>query len=141
MAVDRKALDAIAKWGRSLCKGDRARGAALRSSVKPENATGSNEASSKSRPTAGHTAAADVAKTQTGTARFVDWVKGVSKAHEDADRVAAERAAQRVQKDGAPGANARVDGSSGSSGPAPTRASTADGPQSLWGFFNKNWRR
>ncbi|WP_185723471.1 hypothetical protein [Burkholderia stagnalis] len=26
MAVDRKALDAIAKWGRSLCKGVRARG-------------------------------------------------------------------------------------------------------------------
>ncbi|RAP90944.1 hypothetical protein DPR00_14905 [Burkholderia pseudomallei] len=101
---------------------------------------GVNKALAESRRRAGDTTASDVTKTQTGTARFVSWINGVSKAHEDADRAAAERAAQRVQKDGAPGANARREDSTGSSGTTQTRASTADGPQSLWGFFNKNWR-
>ncbi|WP_157636202.1 hypothetical protein [Burkholderia ubonensis] len=140
MAVDSKTLDAIAKWGRAFCKGDRARAATQRSSTKPEGTMSVSKALAESRRRAGGSTATDVSK-QTGTARFVSWVNDVAKARDDADRAAAERAAQRVQKDGAAGANARPEGSSAGSGSAHTRASTADGPQSLWGFFNKNWRR
>ncbi|WP_146036813.1 hypothetical protein [Burkholderia pseudomallei] len=138
---DPKSMDAARNWLTALCKRDRARAAAQRSSTKPGKTAAPNGALAKSRPRAGDTTASDVTKTQTGTARFVQWVNGVAKDHEDADRAAAERAAQRVQKDGAAGTNACQGDSSDGSGAAQTHASTADGPQSLWGFFNKNWRR
>ncbi|WP_322063869.1 hypothetical protein [Burkholderia cenocepacia] len=46
--------------------------------------------------------ASGASKNQSGTARFVSWINGVTKAHEDADRAAAERAAQRMRKGPAP---------------------------------------
>ncbi|MBF3379255.1 hypothetical protein [Burkholderia pseudomallei] len=140
MAASAKTLKEIRKWGREFCKRD-ARAAAAQSATKQESTMGLSKALAESRRRAGDTTASDVTKTQTGTARFVQWVNGVAKDHENADRAAAERAAQRVQKDGAAGTNARQGDSSDGSGAAQTRASTADGPQSLWGFFNKNWRR
>ncbi|CAM8872134.1 hypothetical protein [Burkholderia pseudomallei] len=140
MAVDPKTLEECGAWLKKANARDKARFAAKQAATKPEGTTSLSKALTESRRRAGGSTAADVSK-QTGTARFVDWVNGVSKAHDDADRAAAERAAQRVQKDGAAGPNARPEDSSGGAGEVQKRASTADGPQSLWGFFNKNWRR
>ncbi|WP_080431561.1 hypothetical protein [Burkholderia ubonensis] len=141
MAADRKTIEAGIAWLKKVNAQDKARFAARQSAANPEKAAAPNGALAKSRPRADDRTASDVTKTQTGTGRFVQWVNGVAKDHEDADRAAAERAAQRVQKDGAAGTDARQGDSSDGSGAAQTRASTADGPQSLWGFFNKNWRR
>ncbi|CAJ2771102.1 Uncharacterised protein [Burkholderia pseudomallei] len=101
MAASAKTLKEIRKWGREFCKRD-ARAAAAQSATKQESTMGLSKALAESRRRAGDTTASDVTKTQTGTARFVQWVNGVAKAHDDADRAAAERAAQRMQKGLAP---------------------------------------
>lgn len=120
MAVNPKTLEECSAWLKKANARDKARFAAKQAAAKPEGATSLNKALEASRRRAGGPTAADVSK-QTGTARFVSWVNAVTKAHDDADRAAAERAAQRMQKSPAPssGANsaaanprpAQVDGS------------------------------
>ncbi|WP_321822114.1 MULTISPECIES: hypothetical protein [unclassified Burkholderia] len=120
MAVDPKTLEACGAWLKKANARDKARFAAKQAAVKPEGATSLAKALDTSRRRAGGVAAADVSK-QTGTARFVNLINAVTKAHDDADRAAAERAALRMQKGPAPnsGANsaaanprpAQVDGS------------------------------
>ncbi|CAJ3471873.1 hypothetical protein ACX83H_01650 [Burkholderia pseudomallei] len=101
MTVDRKTLEACSAWLKRANALDKARFAAKQAAAKPEGATSLNKALEESRRRAGGLTAADVSK-QTGTARFVSWVNGISKARDDADRAAAERAAQRMQKGPAP---------------------------------------
>jgi hypothetical protein len=96
MPVSKKVLDEIGAWGRKFSKRDERAGTA-----KQGGATSLAKALDASRRRAGGAAAADVSK-QTGTARFVSWVNNIAKAHDDADRAAAERAAQRMQKGPAP---------------------------------------
>ncbi|OMW13626.1 hypothetical protein AQ962_03665 [Burkholderia pseudomallei] len=163
MAVNPKTLEECSAWLKKANALDKARFAAKQAAAKPEGATSLNKALEESRRRAGGPTAADVSK-QTGTARFVSWVNGVSKAHDDADRTAAERVAQRMQKDGAPSAGAK----SGTSNPRPqqvdangrmtgdikdpgigagrvtplTVASTADGGgAAIWDFFHPRCKR
>ncbi|WP_053292753.1 hypothetical protein [Burkholderia pseudomallei] len=162
MAVNPKTLEECSAWLKKANARDKARFAAKQAAAKPEGATSLNKALEESRRRAGGLTAADVSK-QTGTARFVSWVNGISKAHDDADRAAAERAAQRMQKGPAPSAGANA----ASSNPRPqqvdangrmtgdikdpqigagrvtplTVASTADGgPAAIFDFFNRRKR-
>ncbi|VWD26226.1 hypothetical protein [Burkholderia contaminans] len=101
MSVNPKTLEECSAWLKKANARDKARFAAQQAAAKPGGATSLTKALAQSRQRAGGAAAADASK-QTGTARFVSWVNGVAKAHDDADRAAAERAAQRMQKGPAP---------------------------------------
>ncbi|WP_416268820.1 hypothetical protein SD235_04840 [Burkholderia cepacia] len=68
-------------------------------------------------------------KNRSGTARFVSWINGVTKAHDDADRAAAERAAQRMQKGPAPNSGPNSAASNPRAAPVDGSGRTTNAPK------------
>ncbi|CAJ2718621.1 Uncharacterised protein [Burkholderia pseudomallei] len=123
MPVSKKVLDEIGAWGRKFSKRDERAGTA-----KQGGATSLAKALDASRQRAGGSTAADVSK-QTGTARFVNWINAVTKAHDDADRAAAERAAQRMQKGPAPNSGPNSAASNPRAAPVDGSGRTTNAPK------------
>jgi hypothetical protein len=129
MTVDQKTLDAIATWGRDFCKRDPEQATALRSSTDTARL---DESAAKSHPRTRSKALPKTMKVQTRTARFVEMINEMAKANAESDRVAIERAVQRMHKGATPAADVHAKKSN--------QASTADGNGAIFDFFKAHRR-